>query len=156
MPWFGTQASIPPDVATIDTICKTGFMFVRLMILVTLSGMPAWAQNLLSADEFDTYTQGKTLFYGSNGEIYGFERYMANRRVIWSFLDGNCKEGHWYERDGQICFMYEDRLDPQCWSFLKTPSGLVARFEDDPGSTELYEAKDIGEEMICYGPEVGV
>ena len=84
------------------------------------------------------------------------ERYLAGRRVIWSFLDGNCKEGIWYEQAGQICFIYEDRLDPQCWSFTETPRGLIARFEDDPEGTELYEAEDIGEDMVCYGPEVGV
>lgn len=117
----------------------------------------AGAQSPMSADEFDTYTRGKTLFYGNGGAAYGVERYLPGRRVIWSFLDGECKEGIWYERDdGQICFLYEDRLDPQCWSFADTGSGLVARFEDDPEATELYEAEDIDEEMICHGPDVGV
>ena len=34
--------------------------------------------------------------------------------------------------------------------------GLSARFQNDPEATELYEAEDIGEEMICHGPDVGV
>lgn len=111
----------------------------------------------MSAEAFDAYTRGKTLFYGSLGQTYGVERYLDNRRVIWSFLDGECKHGSWYEEDGQICFVYEDRPnDPQCWTFRETPSGLIAQFENDPGSTELYEAQDIGEEMLCYGPDVGV
>lgn len=110
----------------------------------------------MTGDEFDSYTRGKTLFYGFDGTAYGVERYMANRRVIWSFLDGDCKEGIWYQRDAQICFIYEDRLDPQCWEFSRTPNGLVAQFEGDPEKTELYEAEDIDEEMLCYGPDVGV
>lgn len=114
------------------------------------------AQTVLSAEEFDSYTRGKTLFYGFEGTAYGVERYLANRRVIWSFLDGECKEGIWYERNGQICFIYEDRLDPQCWVFRRTPGGLIAQFEGDPEETELYEAEDVGEDMICYGPDVGV
>ena len=88
--------------------------------------------------------------------MYGVERYLSNRRVIWSFLDGDCKEGVWYEQGDQICFVYEDRSNPQCWVFSRSGGGLIAQFEGDPDSTELYEAEDINEEMICYGPDVGV
>ncbi|WP_425043732.1 hypothetical protein [Primorskyibacter sp. S87] len=110
----------------------------------------------MSAEEFDAYTRGKTLFYGFDGTPYGVERYLSNRRVIWSFLDGDCREGVWYEQNDQICFLYEDRSDPQCWVFLRSGSGLIARFENDPEATELYESEDVDEEMICHGPDVGV
>ncbi|MEM1005632.1 MAG: hypothetical protein AAGB28_02315 [Pseudomonadota bacterium] len=126
------------------------------MILCSVLGQAAFAQSPLSGTEFDAYTQGKTLFYGFEGQIYGVERYLPNRRVIWSFLDGNCKEGLWYQNEDQICFIYEDRLDPQCWEFTRSGGGLIARFEGDPQATELYEAEDLGEEMVCYGPDVGV
>ncbi|MEX0350168.1 MAG: hypothetical protein AB3N15_12165 [Paracoccaceae bacterium] len=127
------------------------------LILICLASLPLSAQSQMSAEEFDRYTRGKTLFYGQGGQAYGVERYLPDRRVIWSFLDGDCKKGIWYEReDSQICFLYEDRLDPQCWSFSQGPQGLIARFENDPQATQLYEAEDIGEEMLCYGPDVGV
>lgn len=131
-------------------------MFRALMILACFAAPPAAAQTPLSGPEFDTYTQGKTLFYGFEGQVYGVERYLPNRRVIWSFLDGDCKEGVWYQQEEQICFIYEDRFDPQCWVFTRSGGGLVAQFEGDPQATELYEAEDIGEEMVCYGPDVGV
>lgn len=105
---------------------------------------------------FDAYTRGKTLFYGQNGQAYGAEVYLENRRVRWSFLDGECKEGFWYEQGRQICFVYEDNPDPQCWAFHTENGRLIARFENLPGATELYEAQDVGEEMICLGPDVGV
>ncbi|MFD3191349.1 hypothetical protein ACFMPD_13875 [Sedimentitalea sp. HM32M-2] len=127
--------------------------FTILLLLLTA---PAAAQSPMSADAFDAYTRGKTLFYGFDGEAYGVERYLDGRRVIWSFLDGQCKEGIWYEEAGQICFIYEDRLDPQCWTFVQSGGGLIARFEDNPDATELYEAQDIGQEMLCYGPDTGV
>ncbi|SDW56115.1 hypothetical protein SAMN05444358_1011152 [Ruegeria halocynthiae] len=131
-------------------------MFRTFMILLMLVVRPVAAQSPLTGVEFDDYTRGKTLFYGIGGQAYGVERYLSNRRVIWSFLDGNCMEGIWYEREGQICFLYEDRLDPQCWVFTQSGGGLIAQFEGDPTETELYEAEDIGEEMLCYGPDVGV
>ncbi|MGR3758623.1 hypothetical protein ACUXV3_00600 [Roseobacteraceae bacterium NS-SX3] len=128
---------------------------IPLLAALTLPAVPGAAQTM-NGEQFDRYTQGRTLFYGFDGTAYGVERYLPGRRVIWSFLDGKCQEGIWYEEAGQICFLYEDRSDPQCWSFSLTPDGLTARFENDPEATELYEAEDIGEEMICHGPDVGV
>ena len=128
--------------------------FAALFLAASVSSLSA--QGLISADEFDAYTRGKTLFYGLDGQAYGVERYFDNRRVIWSFLDGQCKEGVWYEENDQICFVYEDNFDPQCWTFREGPNGLIAQFENDPDATELYEVEDFGEEMLCYGPDVGV
>ncbi len=126
------------------------------LILLTLASQPVAAQSPLTGSEFDAYTRGKTLYYGFDGQAYGVERYLPDRRVIWSFLDGNCMNGVWYEQEDQICFIYEDQLAPQCWVFWQSGGGLIAQFEGDPTATELYEAEDIGEEMLCYGPDVGV
>lgn len=123
-------------------------------VLALAAAGPALADTM-NAAEFDAYTRGKTLFYAQGGEAYGAEVYLDGRRVKWSFLDGDCKEGEWYEQDGLICFVYDDNPDPQCWSFSATARGLIARFEGSSG-TELYEADDRGEEMLCLGPKVGV
>lgn len=132
--------------------------FLSCLLTVTAVGWSgaATAAEPMNGETFDRYTRGKTLFYGQNGQAYGAEVYLDNRRVRWSFLDGECKEGVWYEENGQICFVYEDSPKPQCWAFHKGQGGLVARFENLPGATQLYEAEDVGEEMICLGPEVGV
>lgn len=131
-------------------------MKIAPLIIALLMALPAMAQDSMSAAEFDAYTQGKTLFYGREGAAYGAEIYHKNRRVQWSFLDGKCKEGEWYEEAGLICFTYEDNPAPQCWSFTASPHGLIARFENNPEASELYEAQDVGEDMLCLGPEVGV
>ncbi len=117
---------------------------------------PAWAAEPMSADEFDAYTQGKTLFFGQSGKAYGAEEYLPNRRVRWSFLDGQCQEGYWYEDGPEICFVYDGGAGPQCWMFQQGPQGLVAEFRGDNALPELYEAQDLGEEMVCLGPEIGV
>jgi len=131
-------------------------MRLSFLIPLCLAAAPVVAQESLSAEAFDAYTRGKTLFYGQGGQAYGVERYLEGRKVIWSFLDGNCRYGQWYEQAGKICFVYEDRQDPQCWSFSKGSNGLIARFESDPQATELYEAEDSGQAMVCLGPKVGV
>lgn len=111
----------------------------------------------LSGADFEAYVTGKTLYFGSQGQEYGVEEYLDDRRVRWSFLDGKCKDGIWYEAPGnQICFVYEDRPDvPQCWTFERSPAGLIATFQGESG-TVLYEARRSDEPMMCLGPEVGV
>lgn len=116
----------------------------------------AYAAEPMSAAEFEAYVEGKTLYFGLNGEAYGAEAYLPNRRVQWSFLDGQCKDGIWYAEGEQICFVYEDRPDPQCWTFFLDGDRLRAVFENDPSSTVLYEAQQSDDPMQCLGPEVGV
>ncbi|ARE39336.1 hypothetical protein RGUI_1195 [Rhodovulum sp. P5] len=116
----------------------------------------ARAAEPMSAAEFETYSTGKTLYYATNGFAYGAEQYLSGRRVIWTFLDGECTEGVWYESGGQICFQYRHDPEPQCWSFFRSGGGLTARFENDPDETELIEVDKSGEPLMCSGPQVGV
>ena len=74
----------------------------------------------------------------------------------WSFLDGDCPEGEWYASGEQICFVYEDVPSPQCWQFYMRNGKLMARFENDPDGTELYETRRQDEPLLCTGPDVGV
>ena len=128
---------------------------VQFSLALTL--LPAFAQaEPMSAAEFEAYVTGKTLYYGQSGEAYGAEIYHENRRVTWSFLDGECKEGYWYSEGSNICFVYEDRPEPQCWTFEQGTGGLIAQFESNPDSAALYEAQDLDEELVGLGPRIGV
>lgn len=132
----------------------------RLMslMLVLAIAPAAGAETPMTGAEFDSYSRGRTFYYGEGGQAYGVEQYLDNRRVRWSFLDGDCADGHWYELGSMICFEYEADPDPgpQCWTFYKGAGGLVAHFEGDPNQTTLYEVQDATEPMICLGPKVGV
>lgn len=134
----------------------------RLAILAlaaaTLAGIApaAPAQTPLSAEEFDSITRGRTLLFFSRGEAYGAERYKPGRQVVWTFLDGECKDGHWYQQGEFICFVYEDVAVPQCWTFFQNGAGLSAYFEGRTDGTELYEAGEADEDFTCLGPKVGV
>lgn len=130
---------------------------IRLLALLALA-TPLHAQEPMSAAEFDAYTRGKTFTYGAGSTPYGGEDYLDNRRVRWSFLDGDCREGYWYESEGKhICFLYEDRPDaPQCWLFTLENGRLAARFANDPSADTLYRIEESKKPLLCYGPKVGV
>jgi len=137
----------------------TSNIAAALLVFLSAPALLA-AQSAMSGAEFEAYTEGRTLYFGSEGQDYGAEDYLPGREVRWSFLDGECKEGFWYEQPGpagpEICFVYEDRPgEPQCWIFERTASGLRAIFQGASG-TVLYEARRSEEPQVCLGPEVGV
>lgn len=134
----------------------TARMKYVLSVLCAVTASAALSADPMSAEEFEAYTTGKTLFFGQSGQAYGAEEYLPNRRVRWSFLDGQCQNGYWYEDDQEICFIYEGGDGPQCWTFQQSTGGLIAEFRGENPQPELYEAQDLGEEMVCLGPEVGV
>ncbi|EAQ23535.1 MULTISPECIES: hypothetical protein [unclassified Roseovarius] len=127
-----------------------------LILLAALTGLAHPVAAQMSAAEFDAYTRGQTFYYGAGGTPYGGEEYLSDRRVRWSFLDGECQDGRWYEDSGLICFVYDNRPDPQCWSFERTDRGLIARFSGDQSMSELYEVKRSDAPLMCLGPDIGV
>jgi hypothetical protein len=126
------------------------------LTLALLAGTVAHAQSTLTAEEFEAYATGKTLTYASNGQVYGVEQYLPNRRVRWAFVDDTCRIGHWYEDAGEICFVYEHDATPQCWTFQLREGALTARFMSDPPETELKEVNQTPDPLACTGPDVGV
>lgn len=130
---------------------------MRLVLLLICLALPGHAQDrAISPEEFERLVTGQTLSYRSAGGEYGAEEYLANRRVRWSFLDGDCTEGYWYVEGPQICFIYDTIPDPQCWSFYLRGGRLLARFENDPSGTELIETSRRDGPLYCLGPEIGV
>lgn len=126
------------------------------LILLTFLPAIAGAQTLITAEEFEARVTGKVLTYSADGAPYGMEEYLEGRRVRWSFLDGECQEGHWYVAGDQICFVYENMPEPQCWQFYAEGGRILARFKNDPMSTELYETSRTPGPLMCLGPEIGV
>jgi hypothetical protein len=132
---------------------------MRLISLAILAayGLASPALSEIGAEQFDALTRGQTFYYGADGaEAYGAEEYLDNRRVRWSFLDGECIEGSWYEEAGRICFVYENRPEPQCWIFAHEGGRLVARFDGETSTTDLFELRRSREPLWCLGPKIGV
>lgn len=130
---------------------------LRAAFILWLCTTPALAG--MDGASFEARTTGKTLTFTEMGstEPYGAEQYLPGRRVIWSFLEGDCVEGRWYEQQGEICFAYEnDLMGEQCWSFEDAPNGqLVARFLGVPETAPLISVRESPEPLICPGPRVG-
>ncbi|SPF78296.1 hypothetical protein [Pseudoprimorskyibacter insulae] len=124
------------------------------LILALLA--PATALPAMTGAEFQDYVTGKTIYFDQAGQPYGVEQYLPGNRVRWSLLDGNCKDGSWYEDGPHICFVYDDNPTPQCWTFEQRPDGIRAIFANDPDRLVLYEVSQSDKPMLCLGPEVGV
>lgn len=127
-----------------------------LFALALCTSLPAQADTALDAQAFEQLTLGRTFTYAENGTAYGAEEYLPGRRVRWSFLDGQCKAGFWWEEAGQICFAYEDNPEPQCWRFFMGEAGLVAHYTSSDDTAPLYEVGQSSDPLLCLGPETGV
>ncbi len=122
-----------------------------------LGTVAALAEPLDTAEAFEGYVAGKTLFFdrGDGGEPSS-ETYLRDRRVRWSDVEGDCIEGNWYVKDGLVCFIYDNNPDPQCWATEMTVGGLSAVLVDGMTSVTLFEVPANGREQVCPGPKVGV
>lgn len=110
----------------------------------------------LDAEGFDANVTGQTVTYDFQGQYYGIEEYLPDRRVRWADAGGECQYGRWYQEGRFICFVYEYNNVPQCWTFFDTGRGLRALFNDTPGDTELFERGRSDRPLVCSGPDVGV
>lgn len=128
-------------------------------LLAVLLAAPALADPLLTAEEFDALTLGRTMTWAVEGSVYGVEQYLPNRRVRWTELGTDCKLGHWYAEGDAICFLYEDDYlgdpTPACWQIGLSGSGMQARYLSDPPEAPPAIVEETAEEMPCFGPEVG-
>ncbi len=110
----------------------------------------------MSAAEFEAYVSGRTLTFIDRGEPYGIEEYLPDRRVRWAYIGDQCRDGYWFAADEQICFVYENNPEPQCWIFTRQGGRLGAKFMGEENGRQLYEAAQSDEPLICPGPDVGV
>ena len=129
----------------------------HLVVAMLLGANPVLAADRpMTAAEFDAYTLGKTLYYGTNGLNYGIEEYLDGRRVRWSFLGDECIDGIWYAEGSDICFVYEGRDGVQCWQFFFQNGRLTAKVSGDVDGSNVYEVHQSPEPMQCLGPRIGV
>lgn len=127
---------------------------MRALIFTIFLATPSWSETPMTGDEFEALVEGKTLTFSTGTFPYGVEYYAPNRRVVWSFRGGDCVNGEWYEdiadTGPNICFVYENNDEPQCWQVFNVDGNIRADFMNTPGTTVLYEAIE-SEPLICGG-----
>lgn len=131
-------------------------MFRILAFLLFVPMVAQASDRPITPEEFERIVTGKTFSYAAEGTPYGAEEYFDNRRVRWSFLDGECSEGEWYASGEQICFVYDSIPTPQCWYFFEESGRLSARFVGQSTTTALFETARMDEPLQCLGPKIGV
>ncbi len=139
----------------------------RIVLALCLIPLPALADPPsaqlgapLSATQFEAYAIGKTLTYAEGGQVWGQEEYLPDHQVVWAFTDQPCQYGTWTEGPAagngpQICFVYSDSPEQNCWQFYLGTAGLVAVYIGG-GPTALSEVAQTNAPMQCPGPRVGV
>ena len=53
----------------------------RSAMLAAFLAMPCFAAEPMNGAQFESYVEGKTLYFGQNGQAYGVEEYLDDRRV---------------------------------------------------------------------------
>ena len=130
-------------------------MRILSIIATALVPLAAAGGSTMSAADFEAYVTGRTLTFIDGGVPYGTEEYLPGRRVRWAFVGDQCRDGYWYDTGGQICFVYEDNPEPQCWVFTREAGGLSAKFMGEDDGRQLYEAAQSDEPLHCPGPDLG-
>lgn len=124
---------------------------MRYVITALFLAGPVHAETPMNGDQFEALMTGKTLTFSADGQPYGMEYYAPNRRVIWSFIGGECVTGEWYQDERAICFVYEyDPDEPKCWEVFEDNGQIRAVFMNRPGMSVLYEMSE-AEPLICGG-----
>ncbi len=128
----------------------------RWLLLFCSLPVAVAALEKLSAQDFDDYSRGHTLYFAQNGSPYGVEQYFDNHKSIWKYADGTCAKGVWWEERDLICFVYDSDPEPSCWSFHKDGDKYSARVEDGDPANELVVVGINNDPITCRGPDVGV
>lgn len=131
---------------------------LSICLFYLICALPAAAERVVSAAEFEAMVSGQTVYFERHGQSYGSEQYFPDKRVIWAFEGGQCNRGIWFENTaGEICFVYESNPVPQCWHFLEMPSGgFQARAIGAPPSDDLVRSGQDDVPIDCPLPDLGV
>lgn len=117
---------------------------------------PAFAERIMTAQEFSDFASGTTVYFERRGQPYGAEQYRSDKQVIWTFLDGQCQRGVWFTERDEICFLYEGVRQAQCWHFIEDGGTRRARLVGDPPEDDLVVVGQDNRLLSCPGPDVGV
>jgi hypothetical protein len=124
-------------------------------VAICLAALPSAAERVLTVEEFEALTTGKTFTFNRWSQPYGAEQYLPQRQVIWKFEGDDCYAGRWYGDQGMICFVYEVTPEPICWDVLEAEDGIRIRLVGDVRGNDLTVDTVSPEPLACPGPFLG-
>jgi hypothetical protein len=128
-----------------------------ILLTALLTTFPALAETMLTPEEFDALSTGKTLYFSKDGEAYGAEQFFQGRRSKWRYSDGACEKGEWFARNNLICFNYENAIETQCWEFFKTDNGGYAARAEGAAPDQILELDFIDTKpLLCKADGLSV
>ena len=129
---------------------------LALMLALSAWSPAARAETLMTADEFDRWSTGKTLDYAVDGVIYGSEQHFPGRRTLDANTGEPCNEGSWFPEGDAICFVYAAHEGTHCWHFWRDGDRVTARTVSSDPSAPAQVVTLSDTPLSCPGPEVGV
>ncbi len=120
---------------------------------------PALSQEIMSAEEFDSYSLGTTLYFYQDGSFYGSEQFLENRQSVWRAQDGTCVNGEWTEVEQGICFLYDGSDQLHCWQLTRTDGVISIQslfLQAGQSVTNLEVSGQDNIPIICTAPSLGV
>ncbi len=134
----------------------TPTLVMQAALGLTALGQAAGAQTLMTPDEFDAWSVGKTLDYSLGGVIYGSEAYFPDRRVRDADTGGPCLDGTWYADGDAVCFVYPARDGTHCWTYWRDGSAVFARPTSAVPADPAQQVTQAQSPLACPGLDVGV
>ena len=112
--------------------------------------------NIITADEFQRLSEGKTMYFSQDGFFFGAEQFYTRRRSLWQNRGEDCLDGEWYAKDDMICFEYSLETDPACWFFFENGGNYYARSEGATSSKfDIFMYNRDTKPLDCKGPDYG-
>lgn len=129
---------------------------MRLALALALGlSTTASAQELMTPEDFDAWSTGRTLDYFLDGTYWGSEAHFPGRATT-DETDEGCRAGSWFPQGGAICFEYERAEGTFCWFFWRDGETVTARTVEAGPEVTPYEVKPSQNPLNCPGPDVGV
>ncbi|WP_069299626.1 hypothetical protein [Neptunicoccus sediminis] len=112
-------------------------------------------ETIITPDQFEALSTGKTLYFERNGRFFGAEQFYTRRRSLWMNGAKECLDGEWFAKNDLICFDYGTDLDPQCWHFIERSGQYSARAEGESAAFDIHLYDIDNTPLDCQGPAVG-